>query len=213
MHRLDRAAAAVPACLSAYHVPENTWDDVSTADKRQIRLCLEQMQGPRCAYCEGSVYGDGHIEHFRRKHNYPQLTFEWANLFQACGSSEHCGHYKDRPSTPAYDPANIIKPDEEEPGEYLYYHSSGEVRPRSHQGAPNPSRAIETIRVFNLNAGSLQAERRRALKAYTTRNPCILEDLMDFDDESRQVFIAQEIEATRQDPFCTVIRHYFEKAH
>jgi hypothetical protein len=34
---------------------------------------------------------------------------------------------------------------------------------------------------------------------------------MEFDECERQEFINQEIEATKNDSHCTVIRHYFEK--
>ena len=183
--------------------------------KKKIRSRLRKMQGPRCAYCEGAVYCDAHIEHFRRKnpHHFPELTFAWSNLFWSCESNEHCGHYKDRPSAPPYNPADLIKPDEEDPDVYFYFHSSGEVRPRSGLDPRQLHRANETIRVFNLNCGPLKAARRQALKQYERRDPDILEALMAFDEETRQAFIIEEIQATSRDPHCTVIRHFFEKAN
>lgn len=213
MHKLDRASIASPICLSLYHHTTHKWDDLSGEHKREIRECLKQMQGARCAYCEGAVYNDAHIEHFRRKNplHYPQLTFDWANLFLSCESHEHCGHFKDRPSADPYSPADLIKPDEYEPDDYFYFHSDGDMRPRSGIEATHLQRALETIRVFNLDCGTLRASRHRAIKQYERRNPGILDALMEFDEQDRQEFINQEIEATKNDYHCTVIRHYFEK--
>jgi uncharacterized protein (TIGR02646 family) len=154
MHKLDRASITLPHCLFLYHHPPHKWDDVSGEHKQEIRDCLKQMQSERCAYCEGDVYNGVHIEHFRRKNilHFPQLTFEWENLFLSCESHEHCGHYKDRPSADPYNPAELVKPDEHEPDDYFYFHSDGDVRPRSGLEAPRLRQALETIRVFNLDA-------------------------------------------------------------
>src|SRR4051812_35154990 len=110
MHKLDRTAIPAPACLANYDHLQHSWGDIKQADKQVIRQSLVQLQGERCAYCEGSPYREGHIEHFRRKNpaHFPQLTFRWDNLFLACGSQDHCGHYKDRPRAPAYNPDHVI---------------------------------------------------------------------------------------------------------
>jgi uncharacterized protein (TIGR02646 family) len=214
MRKLDRNAAPAPPCLANYQHDTQTWDDVSGEDKRQIRQHLEQIQGPRCAYCEGPLEALGHqIEHFRRKNprHFPELKFTWSNLFLACNSDDHCGHYKDRHGTP-YNPAELIKPDDYDPDKYLYFHSSGEVRPRPRLTPEAQRRATETIRVFHLDCAPLRHARRRALAQYERKEPRILDDLMAFDEESRKAFIAEEVQATSGEAYCTVIRHYFEKA-
>jgi uncharacterized protein (TIGR02646 family) len=171
--------------------------------------------GLRCAYCEGIIFYGGHIEHFRRKNpaHFPQLTFAWSNLFLACGSNDHCGHYKDKKGR-SYDPNDLIKPDDHDPNDYLYFHSSGEVRVRNREGIADVDqrRAQETIRVFNLNEPGLKGARARALEAYKKRSPSIIDDLMEFEPDEREVFIQQEIEATRWDPFSTTIHNFFESA-
>lgn len=215
MHKIDRTLAVEPACLGRYNYPTHTWEDISSEDKHQIQESLKEMQDVRCAYCEGTIHADGHIEHFRRKNqnHFPHLTFVWSNLFRSCGSKEHCGHFKDRRDAPPYNPIQIIKPDEHEPDEYFYFHSNGEIRHRSGISVEYQKRACETIRVFNLNCGALQAERRRALRSYQQKQRGILDAIMDFDEQGRQEFIAEEIQATKHDPHWTVIRHYFEKVH
>jgi uncharacterized protein (TIGR02646 family) len=235
MHILYRRSVAAPACLAAWTYPEKNWDDLTRdgrACKKQLRLALQRLQsqqviddsadddveyllGLRCAYCESQIYHGGHIEHFRRKNSnhFPQLTFEWTNLFLACDSKAHCGHYKDRPNASAYNPDDLVKPDIHNPDDYLYFHSSGEVRVRHRDGMTegDRNRGAETIRVFHLDCGQLVGARCKALKQYLDRNFGILEALMGFDEKARHAFIADEIEATKHDPYWTTIRHFFEK--
>ena len=216
MHKLDRSAVAAPTCLASYNYPQNTWEDVSSSDKRQIRNSLKEMQDYRCAYCEGPIYSNNrHIEHFRRKDpaHFPSLTFAWSNLFLSCNTREHehCGRYKDGPNASCYNPNDLVKPDEDDPDQFFYFHSSGEIRPRSGIDAGQSTRATETIWVFNLNCGKLKAERRRALRIYQGRALGFIEELMGLKQADRQLFISQEIAATRADPYWTVIRHFFER--
>ena len=215
MHKLDRELVAVPQCLDQYNYQTHTWEDMNHDDKMQIREQLNELQVFRCAYCESAIYDNGHIEHFRRKNqnHFPSLTFVWSNLFYSCGSKEHCGHFKDRNGALPYNPIVLIKPDDDDPDDYFYLHSSGEIRHRSGISVYDQNRVYETIRVFNLNCGVLKAERRRTLRSYEQKQLGILDELMNFDEQTRQEFIAEEIQATHRDPHCTVIRHYFEKAH
>lgn len=231
MHKLDRAAVLKPPCLDDYDYLSQTWDNLNRQHKKLLRLSLQKMQGHqvvtddadddasfilglRCAYCECQIYHGGHIEHFRRKNpaHYPELTFEWTNLFLACSSTDNCGHYKDRGGAP-YNPDELIKPDVHDPDDYIYCHSSGEVRVRHRNIMSNGDRqrGEETIRVFNLNCGHLRGARHRALKQYLDRNTGILDALMEFGEVDRQAFIKEEIEATKWEPYWTTIRHFFEK--
>lgn len=171
--------------------------------------------GLRCAYCEGPIRHEGHIEHFRRKRHFTHLTFAWDNLFLSCESQEHCGHFKDRPSGAPYNPSDLIKPDVEDPEAFLYFHSTGAVTPRNNgvgMAANRLKRATETIRVFNLDCSVLRGERFKAIKLYREKNPGILEFLMGCDVADREVFMRDEIEATRWEPYATTIKHFFEKA-
>lgn len=232
MHKLDRNLCQRPLCLDAYDWRQNRWDDLDGEHKKLLRLSLQSIQGQqivaessddqefyivglRCAYCESQIYYGGHIEHFRRKNanHFPNLCFEWTNLFIACGSKQHCGHFKDRPAAPPYNPDDLIKPDEHNPDDYLYFHSSGEVRVRNRNGMTDQdqSRGSETIRVFNLDCGELKGARFKALKQYKDRNLGIMETLMEFDEPDRRAYIEEEIEATKWEPYWTTIRHFFEK--
>ena len=232
MHKLDRSSVVEPTCLAQYSYPDQTWDDFRGPCKRSVRLALQQIQGQqiesddaddeaeyilglRCAYCESQIFFGGHIEHFRRKNqsHFPELTFSWKNLFLACGSKDHCGHYKDKGGSP-YNPDELIKPDEQDPDDYLYFHSSGDVRVRNQLQLSEADLRLakETIRVFNLNFGELQGKRRKAAKAYMDKNTNIIDELMAWDQQEREEYISHEIEKTRWEPFATTIKHFLLKA-
>lgn len=192
MHYLDRSGINAPECLRNYDYRSQGWDDLDGPCKRRLRYQLVIMQGDpsvstvdgageygvRCAYCEGPIYHGGHIEHFRRKNrdHFPDLTFDWDNLFLACGSNGHCGHYKDRPSSDPYRPEDLVKPDERDPENYFFFSSSGEVRVREGLSEVDRHMAKETIRVFNLNHNELQGRRRQRVLPYVKQ----LEDIENF---------------------------------
>lgn len=218
MHKLDRENTVAPPCLGEYNHGTHTWGNFGGECKKLLRAALVQIQGipdvttedaseygVRCAYCEDAIHHAGHIEHFRRKnqHHFPELTFEWSNLFLACGSNDHCGHYKDRPRAEAYNPDNLIKPDIEDPEDYLYFHSSGEIRPRAGIDANKELKANETIRVFGLDNRTLKGNRARAVQPYKR----ILEEIADWEPELITEYIQEEIEKTQWQAFSTTIKH------
>ena len=225
MHKLDRTGIPAPDCLSDYDYNTQTWDNFGGTCKEALRAALVQMQGipgvttrdageygVRCAYCEGQIFHEGHIEHFRRKNlkHYPELTFDWHNLFLACGSKKHCGHYKDRPSAPAYNPEKLIKPDEHDPDEFFYFHSSGEIRIREKLSAENAFRASETIRVFGLDNPALEGERARAVSKYRQMSNENLEEIFSWSEADRREYFESEIEETRWHPYATTIKHFLQ---
>lgn len=228
MHKLDRSSVAAPDCLLQYDARAQTWDDLTRDHdcKSQVRSSLAILQGTpgitmvegasefgiRCAYCESTILHEGHIEHFRRKNrnHFPEHTFAWPNLFLACGSSEHCGHYKDRRSALPYNPDDLIKPDEHDPEQFLYFHSSGSVLIREALADEDTFRASETIRVFGLNNGSLPGARARAVAKY---RDIILDDLTEiasWSPSDLEEYLQTEIDATRWQPYSTTIKHFLQ---
>ncbi|MDO9230044.1 MAG: retron system putative HNH endonuclease [Syntrophales bacterium] len=51
-----------------------------------IKDVLVAMFHGKCAYCESKIshIAYGHIEHFKPKSTFPELTFEWTNLLLSC---------------------------------------------------------------------------------------------------------------------------------
>lgn len=155
-----------PECLLKYNHSKHTWNDVTTNDKALIWEKLYEMQGNFCAYCENHINKrNHHIEHFARKKNNKTLTFEWSNLFGSCDEKKHCGHYKDH-GAGEYLVENLIKPDETDPNDYLFFTFSGMVYKRKKLSYDDQTKADETIRVFNLNAPLLQKSRENVINKF-----------------------------------------------
>lgn len=217
MHKLDRASVTCPECLSHYDHTKQEWKDLKSDCKSSLRSELVKMQSTpkgttRCAYCEGNIFHEGHIEHFRRKNagHFPELTFEWTNLFLACGAQQHCGHYKDSPSAPAYNPNHLIKPDEQDPEYYLYFHSNGEVRERIGLNNNDTHKAVETIRVFGLNEASLRGKRKSAVREYKKWILKDLDEIASWNEADREEYLQGEIERTRWEAYSTTIKHFLQ---
>ncbi|MDY0983153.1 retron system putative HNH endonuclease [Microbacterium sp. CFBP9023] len=224
MHLLDRGGVRAPDCLDDYDYSDHTWKQFGKACKREVRARLVEMQGipgvsaasganeygVRCAYCEGPIYVDGHIEHFRRKNpaHFPELTFEWSNLFLACRSVSHCGHFKDRRSSDSYSPADLVKPDERDPEAFLFFSSNGRVYPKDGLDSVNMHIATETIRVFNLNDDALAARRRSALKPYFEQISEFLDLGIELDPHELFDDLASEILRTQYEAYATTIKHF-----
>jgi uncharacterized protein (TIGR02646 family) len=167
------------------------------------------MQGSRCAYCEaGITQGRRHIEHFIQKDRNPTVTFQWENLFGSCNRQDTCGKYKDHNASP-YSDADLLKPDVDDPDDYLIFVHDGTIQPRQGLNAVQQKRAQETLRVFNLDAdhGALRQMRRAATSGYlqTAEELWLLAD--NFDDVEWQQLLDDELAAIADLPFVTAIRH------
>lgn len=207
MRKLDRSIAELPACLGRFTHGQHRWDDVNGVDKEQIGVCLEQMQGRRCAYCEGDLDALGqHVEHFRRKHHHPALTFNWTNLYWSCDQLDSCGHYKDRGAGP-YDVAKLIDPCNEDPDTYFRFRADGTISIRHGLSEDQRRRATETLRVFALNPhwGRLRNMRKQAVAGYVEQADEAIEAGLEPDDVA--AFFAEELQVAATLPFSTAIRH------
>lgn len=203
MHKLNRGGP--PTCLTSYLYGLNNWGHVTPANKTDIWYELEAMQGKRCAYCEKDITNSNkHIEHFRQRSRYPQGTFAWENLFGSCNREVSCGKHKD--GCGAYTPADIIKPDVEDPEVYLVFSQDGSVNPRKNLSPADYHRATETIRIFNLN-GALRQIRVSQVVGYVQTAEAIAEMAVFFPVSDWLPWLQQEIAMTADLPFATAIKH------
>ncbi|CAH0288387.1 hypothetical protein SRABI123_04146 [Pseudomonas sp. Bi123] len=168
------------------------------------------FQGTRCAYCEADIIQSGrkHLEHFQQRDRFPQGTFDWNNLFGSCNREDTCGKFKDRCSL--YDPVVLLKPDEDNPDDYFIFVSDGTITPRADLDHQHRHRAIETLRIFNLDAenGALREIRREAVRGYLETAETLHEMFQDDPaSEELQLFPEEEILGTAHLPFATAIRH------
>jgi uncharacterized protein (TIGR02646 family) len=166
------------------------------------------MQQTRCAYCEAAlVDGDKHIEHFRQRSRYPAGTFDWANLFGSCNRKDTCGKHKD--SCGLYNHADLLKPDVDDPDDFLAFVSDGTIVPRSGQSPHALQRASETLRIFNLDAkhGALRHMRKQAAAGYLQTAEEFRQFSIEFDEAEWRPLLDQELAAIAHLPFVTTIRH------
>lgn len=207
MRQLDRGSAPTPPCLASYCQGIQTWGDVCAADKSVIRASLEIMQGRRCAYCEGGLDELGqHIEHFRRKRDYPHLTFDWNNLFWSCDQTDSCGHFKDCGGGP-YSPDDLLNPCQDNPDDFFLFRTDGTISVRIGLEPDKAKRATESLRVFSLNPqwGRLRNMRQAAIAGYIKdADEAVAAGLNP--DEIRAYF-AECLEAVKDWPFYTAIKH------
>lgn len=211
MHKLDRSCISSPVCLDRYRHGRNTWDDIDCTERQEIRTALEAIQGRRCAYCECNLDEHGqHIEHFHQRSRHPRGTFDWDNLFWSCDRDNSCGKHKDKCGV--YNAADLIKPDAEDPEHFFQFVSNGSIALRPGLSTDEQHRATETLRIFNLDAGSGPLRRMRELallghiKTLETLNELRefypSEDIIEFIEEERAIVSVF--------PFCTAIKHYLK---
>ncbi|HBT4785313.1 TPA: TIGR02646 family protein [Klebsiella variicola subsp. variicola] len=212
-----------PAVLSNYNHTNHDWDSLSSDDKRAIWEDLIEMQGKLCAYCEKKIdhtraeriAAVRHIEHFYRKGQHKELTFEWSNLFGSCGELNRCGFYKDKQK---YEEGDLIKADIRDPEVYFFFFENGGVGVREGLNTHDKKMAEVTLRVFNLNpaTGGVKAERRDAIrKSMTLINKYveIATDLITSGEnvnEVRSMVVEEFCDEIKERCFITAIKHAFE---
>lgn len=212
-----------PSVLKNYDYNSNDWGCLSSSDKKQIWTEIIKMQGNLCAYCEKKIPHNAarnkkavrHIEHFLKKGEHKELTFEWGNLFGSCGETNRCGFYKDKQK---YNDDELIKADKEDPDNFFHFSETGEVEIKPDLKQNNKKKAEVTLRVFNLNPpnGGVKAERRRVIQS----NLPLIKNLVDIAsnlltsgeniDDVRCLVFEEFHEAIRERSFPTAIRHVFE---
>lgn len=164
MRKLTRGTA--PTCLSNYQ-QSTQWSDLSKEHYPEIWTALTAMQSKYCVYCEGRIEKseNRHIEHFRRRQFFQNLCFSWENLFGSCSNPEHCGHFKDSSKNDNYQPEDLVKPDEEDPRDYLLFLEDGSVQPQPDLSPTDNYRAVKTIQILGLNHPTLKSRRSITMKA------------------------------------------------
>lgn len=206
MHKLHRDPVP-PACLARYQHGRDTWSMQSPTGPERVEIWakLEAMQGQRCAYCEAAIAEDGrHIEHFRQRGRYPQGSYAWDNLLGSCNRQETCGKYKDQCGV--YIHTDLIKPDAEDPEEFLVFSPDGSVHPRANLSPADHHRAAETIRILNLN-GVLRQIRYSEIYGYVQTAEEFAEMASHFVESEWLPLLQDELRKTEQLPYATAIKH------
>lgn len=199
--------------------PTLCWEDVTEAEKAEIWEALAQMQGACCAYCERRLEGGKkqHIEHFLKQAGHGKRVFDWHNLFGSCVDQNSCGKHKDERAK-NWRGDDLIKPDVDDPDDFLRFYSDGRIRPREGLTPQQQLRAQETLRVFNLDEhDALREMRKRAVSGWLSsldevstdwwglfeQGECTEEEALAGVEEEVQSLLSQTASA----PFATAIRH------
>lgn len=207
MKQLTRSAK--PNCLNGLVGGRESWKDVNKDD---IWLALNDMQNGYCAYCECRLERK-HIEHFRNRDEFKELTFVWENLFGSCGDTrqkggwQRCGIYKDN-GAGEYLPEELIKPDDEDPSFFLHFLISGKVRPQAGLSAADKRKALETIRVFNLNDDPvLYGSRRAAIQAELEHITSFYQMIDELGSNDWDEYLKEELTRVAGLEFSTALTH------
>jgi uncharacterized protein (TIGR02646 family) len=143
------------------------WDNFGRPEKRFVHGALLQEQGYICCYCEIRISTRiSHIEHFKPRSRYPELSLEYANLLASCqGEVEdpppkpsHCGQLKGA----WYDKHLLVSPLDPACADYFRYSGDGQVLPT--HDLSKATAAITTIDKLGLNIDKLRRLRESAIE-------------------------------------------------
>lgn len=163
-------------CLDIARENSWTWDDFHTNAPDDYIKCRKQAleeQQYECAYT-GLWLGDGstqkiHIDHFRKKSLYPELTFHWPNLFVSVKDSDYGADFKDGFIRGPRDYSDkqyntFFSPLEANLKDYFWYRQDGTIEPNPNFDGVRDKELLakirNTIEIFNLNADDMKHRRR-----------------------------------------------------
>ncbi|MDI9634261.1 TIGR02646 family protein [Geitlerinema splendidum] len=141
-----------------------TYEELRGDIKIDLHDTLLKEQGYLCCYCEMRVTrSNSHIEHFKPRTSYPDLSLNYSNLLASCQRErepkepQHCGVKKED----WYDEQLMVSPVIANCGDFFRYTGFGEILPTD--DLPKQQAATATIKQLELNLGKLQNMRREAI--------------------------------------------------
>ena len=129
----------------------------------QIKNALKILFHGKCAYCESKIehVSDAHIEHYRPKSKYPELTFDWNNLLLACGKC-NSARYKGGKFPGADANGPYINPCADDPEEHFQFVYDSKAKIASVYGITARGETTETD--LGLNRPDLRTHRSVQIK-------------------------------------------------
>ncbi len=129
----------------------------------EVKKALIALFHGKCAYCESKIthVDCGHIEHYRPKSGWKDLTFDWSNLLLACGICNGAGHKGNRfPESDEDGP--IVNPCEDEPLDHFKFDFDQEAMVASVYGTSKRGKVTESV--LGLNRSDLRVHRSLFVK-------------------------------------------------
>ncbi len=186
------------------------WKSFTQSVKNDVYQSLLQEQGYICCYCSRPISRKAcHIEHFKPKSVYKNLTFEYTNLIASCqGEDEkkprvpvHCGHTK----RAWYDEELMVSPLNPSCEDFFKYSGFGEILPTD--DLDQQAAAKTTIAKLALDISKLRKLRRAAIDAALQA----IQGLSDAEiQQLTQGFLELDGEG-RYTPFCEVIAYILKQ--
>ena len=120
---------------------------------RQVQEALTTMFQGKCGYCESHIehVSDPHIEHYRPKSKFPELTFAWENLLLACGKCNST-QYKGDKFPEADEGGPIINPCVDNPEDHFEFVYDATAKVATIATKTTRGRKTETLLGLNRNA-------------------------------------------------------------
>lgn len=162
----------------------NNWSDFHRDYKdifEKSRLVITDERNQLCGYTEiyikELIYC--HIDHYKKRSMFPELTFDWNNLIVATKDSYFGANYKDNKSgIQKNDYGNIFNPVIDNVENYFDYTTWGEVTPKTAISEVDNQKAIKTIEVFNLNHNSLKDRRKNLIRMISCYSEMAKEEIL-----------------------------------
>jgi uncharacterized protein (TIGR02646 family) len=176
MIRFSRGAA--PTCLAL--VTKTAWPPAPTC-YAVVRRELFETTKQHCAFCDGAVGAESTctVEHFRPKRDFPNLIFDWTNLFPACNACQAAKGKK-------FD-ERLLKPDSFDYRFARYFicnFLTGEIESNPIAPASDQEQAKLTIQIYDLNKTERKRRRLQSRKYWDNR-----ENGQDLDDFNYRYFL------------------------
>lgn len=152
----------------------SSWEEISDIRADLRKHILEKEQDNLCVYCEKKITSNkekSNIDHFKTRNLFPNLTFEYNNLFVSCKNPNHCSEHKDKKGLNQKQFDELLHPtqDIESILEYTYI---GEIDSKESKGK-------FTIEALNLNNKSLVEERKTIISNISAYTDFDIETLCD----------------------------------
>lgn len=179
----------------------------STKLKKETVEKLQEMYKGCCAYCEGEYIETSYpqIDHFKPKHLYPELTFDYNNMNLSC---EKCNQRK----SDRFD-ENLIDPSKDEPDDHIKF--------EKWEAIGLDERGKISIDIYDLNnekkiykrtKNYLELKARIDMIYYTLINAIEKNELKNSLKELL-LYMLRDVELTFEPgmEYCTAYRHNFEE--
>lgn len=156
------------------------WEDFHTNAQNvyQDLRCeiLINEQNCLCGYTEKPINDvrDSHIDHYKKKGIFPNLTFDWNNLIAATNDDDFGARHKDNNISKKNQYNNILNPVSDNVENYFDYTTFGDIVPADNLSNGDKLKAKHTIDTFNLNHKTLTNQRKQIytyINIYKTQLP------------------------------------------